>query len=212
MSRFFVTTWKPDTVSFRSIFVMAALWFCFGASALHADDTIVRKQTSHGPLWVTPTDHPDCAKETHVVRGEPLLVTGSGFAAKETVQISIEQGDAQQSVQSAAAKADGTLQLTVKVPADAVTETKIRLRGKGDTTGTSLVSDEFVIFAAGDTDADGMEDICDSCPKAPNADLADSDFDGVGDACDKCPNDMENDTDGDGLCGDVDPDPYEAQH
>jgi hypothetical protein len=161
---------------------------------------------------VTPTDHPDCAKETSVVRGEPLLITGSGFAAKETIQISIEHGDVQQPVQSAAAKADGSLQVTVKVPADAVTETKTRLRAKGDAAQVTLLSDEFVIFAAGDTDGDGIDDMCDSCPNAANSDLADSDFDGIGDACDKCPNDMENDTDGDGLCGDVDPDPYEAQH
>jgi hypothetical protein len=205
MSRFFVATWKPDTVSFRSIFVTGALCFCFSTSASHAEGT-------HGPLWLTPTDHPDCAKESFVLRGEPILVTGSDFSAKETVQISIEQGDARQPVQSATAKADGALQATVKIPADAVTETKTRLRAKGDTSATTLLSDEFVIFAAGDTDGDGTDDICDSCPKVANADLADSDFDGIGDACDKCPNDMENDTDGDGLCGDVDPDPYEAQH
>src|SRR5262249_38075969 len=146
------------------------------------------------------------------LRGEPLLVTGSGFAAKETVQISIEQGDVQKPVQTATAKADGSLQLTVTVPQDAVTETKTRLRAKSDTAGFTLLSDEFVIFAAGDTDGDGVPDICDNCPKVANADQADSDFDGIGDVCDKCPNDPENDADGDGLCGDVDPDPYEAQH
>jgi thrombospondin type 3 repeat protein len=212
MSRFFVSTWKPDAV--RSYCLRVVIWaicLCFGSSFVSAD-TIVLKSSSHGPLWLTPTDHPDCANEKSVIRGEPILVTGSGFASKETVQISIEQGDVQKPVQSTTAKADGSLQLSVNVPTDAVTETKTRLRAKGDAAGYTLSSDEFVIFAAGDTDGDGVADICDNCPKVKNADQADSDFDGIGDACDKCPNDPENDADGDGLCGDVDPDPYEAQH
>jgi hypothetical protein len=44
----------------------------------------------------------------------------------------------------------------------------------------------------------------DNCPAAANADQADSDADGIGDVCDSCPNDLNNDADGDGVCGDVD--------
>lgn len=203
MSRF------PSTA--RRWVAMRAICLCLASSATFAAVQTIVLQPTHGPLWITPTEHADCAIETFVVRGEPLLVTGSGFAPKETVQISIQQGDVERPVQSATAKADGSLQLSIPVPADAATEQKTRLRAKGDAAGYTLSSEPFVVFAAGDTDGDGLADICDNCPSASNADLADGDGDGIGDVCDKCSNDPENDTDGDGLCGDVDPDPYEAQ-
>jgi len=212
MSRFSLSRSKTDTVRTRHLFVIIHLALCLASSATFAAvETIVLKPSSQGPLWITPSDHPDCAREMFVVRGEGLLVTGSGFASKESVQISMTQGDVERQIQSTTASAEGSLQLSIKVPADAVTEKKTRLHAKGDAAGNRLSSDEFVIFAAGDTDGDGVADICDNCPTVANADQADGDFDGIGDACDKCPNDPENDTDGDGLCGDVDPDPYEAQ-
>jgi hypothetical protein len=78
-----------------------------------------------------------------------------------------------------------------------------------------------------DADGDGIGDACDTCtdtdndrfgnpgftsntcdedncPNATNPDQADTDTDGTGDICDACPNDAQNDTDGDGICGDVD--------
>ena len=65
-----------------------------------------------------------------------------------------------------------------------------------------------------DTDGDGVNDVCDNCPLAENADQADSDGDGVGDACDECVDEFGSpdffgcpddpciqgpDTDGDGI-------------
>jgi hypothetical protein len=55
-----------------------------------------------------------------------------------------------------------------------------------------------------DTDGDGIGDACDVCPSVADATQADSDRDGEGDACDPCPTDPLDDADGDGRCAWVD--------
>jgi hypothetical protein len=53
-----------------------------------------------------------------------------------------------------------------------------------------------------DTDEDGIGDLDDNCPDAPNPLQEDGDGDGVGDVCDNCPDDPnpdQQDTDGDGI-------------
>ena len=55
----------------------------------------------------------------------------------------------------------------------------------------------------GDTDGDGVNDVCDNCGATPNADQVDTDGDGEGDACDSCPFDpFLEDHDLDTLCAD----------
>jgi hypothetical protein len=56
-----------------------------------------------------------------------------------------------------------------------------------------------------DSDGDGIGDLLDNCPLAPNVDLSDVDRDFIGDVCDNCPtvaNPDQADADGDGR-GDV---------
>lgn len=54
-----------------------------------------------------------------------------------------------------------------------------------------------------DLDGDQVADCFDNCPNLPN-DQRDTDEDGAGDACDICPFDAADDSDRDGVCGDVD--------
>jgi hypothetical protein len=58
------------------------------------------------------------------------------------------------------------------------------------------------VSCGGDTDGDGVNDICDNCPGVANANQLDGDGDGQGDVCDNCPavsNPSQIDIDGDGL-------------
>ncbi len=83
---------------------------------------------------------------------------------------------------------------------------------------TSIIPVEVIPNGCPDTDGDGICDQVDNCPLIPNPDQADcdndnegdvcetdSDNDNVPDACDICVgNDATGDTDGDGICDDLD--------
>ncbi|MCI5165147.1 MAG: hypothetical protein D3903_03405 [Candidatus Electrothrix sp. GM3_4] len=69
-----------------------------------------------------------------------------------------------------------------------------------------------------DFDGDGVPDDWDNCPTVTNPEVdtddgflqIDTDNDWIGDACDICPDDSENDSDSDGICGDIDNCPHDA--
>jgi hypothetical protein len=88
--------------------------------------------------------------------------------------------------------------------------------GQDDTDGDCSEGDNHCgDVCDNDADGDGVLNPPDNCKLVANPTQADSDqevdddgnlvrTDGMGDACDVCPNDIENDADGDGVCGDVD--------
>ncbi len=166
-----------------------------------------------GKLWVSPIELVPCSSETAFVRGETVMLTGDGLAPNESVEVSFSQQDVEQPLQTARADRRGSLSTRVVIPMSAATDQDAVIRARaqvGETGGgIVLVSPPLQIFAdARDSDGDGIKDACDNCASTPNPDQRDNDYDGLGDACDPCPMDSDNDSDQDGLCGDVDPTPY----
>lgn len=60
-----------------------------------------------------------------------------------------------------------------------------------------------------DADADGVSDNLDNCRGLSNPDQLNTDGDAYGDACDKCPLDVNDDSDGNGICDSDEPPPPE---
>ena len=170
---------------------------------------------ARGKLWVSPAEYFECAVDDTFVRGEVVMLSGGTFQPNEPVAIHFEQGDSEQSLSAVKATPRGSLSARMTIPASASTETEARLRASAEKgeggNGILLLSPPLRIFAdTRDSDGDGIQDRCDMCPALASKVQADSDADGLGDACDKCPNDSDNDSDADGLCADVDPNPYAA--
>lgn len=169
-----------------------------------------------GKLFVSPMEWTPCLNETAFVRGQEVLLTGDGFLAREPVELVFSQDDAKRPLQATRADSEGVLSLAAVIPVDAATDREAHIdaiarEGAGGG-GLELHSPPLQIFAdARDSDADGVKDMCDNCPNAANPGLEDADGDSIGDACDRCPADADNDGDQDGLCADVDPDPYLPQ-
>ena len=159
-----------------------------------------------GKLWVNPVEFAECARETAFARGDPVILTGSGLAPNETVEITFSQGDVERSLTSAKSNAQGALSVRVTIPADAATDTDARLHATADKgaggNGVVLNSAPLQVFPdAKDSDGDGVKDMCDNCPHLAGSDITDLDGDGLGDACDPCPTDSENGA-GTGACAD----------
>ncbi len=152
------------------------------------------------------------------VPGQSVRLTGSGFLPDSAVSFRLraEQGAYSQALGSAISGGGGELDVTVDIPGDAPATEAAQMKATGvAASGASRVlygRFDLADSETADGDADGVPDVCDTCPSVPNADQADLDGDGTGDACDVCPGDYEDDWDQDGLCGDVDPCPTDPEN
>ncbi len=180
-----------------------ALWLAASASA----DTDTPHARMRGTLWVSPTVFGDCATETAFARGQTVMLTGSGMAANEPVQITWQQGDSERPLATVKANGDGALNIRIAIPKDALVKTDARVHATAargaDGNGIELSSSPLQIFPdTRDSDGDGISDMCDNCPNVASDDLYDQDLDGLGDACDPCPTDPDNGANNGGKCAD----------
>jgi YVTN family beta-propeller protein len=67
-------------------------------------------------------------------------------------------------------------------------------------TSTATAFGKFITPIRLGVDSDGIPDAEDNCPTVSNPFQTDTDGDGKGDVCDPCPADIDNDSDGDGIC------------
>ncbi|MBM4385010.1 MAG: hypothetical protein FJ091_16785 [Deltaproteobacteria bacterium] len=178
------------------------------ALAVSAQD---EPQRLRARLNVNPAEYMEC-DPTAFARGQQVLLSGGGFVPRTPLTAVLEQDGGERPFPPLRATERGTLSATVAIPAQATPgeDARIRVEGAGDHGGPRLLTSlHLKIFAdMGDRDGDGVKDMCDTCPDLASENQADDDADGRGDACDKCPHDSSDDEDGDGLCADVDPNPY----
>lgn len=192
-----------------ALLAASALW----AAAGPAQEVAYAAKPTRGRLTVSFAEYVECAIDNSFARGEKVMLSGGGFLPGETVSVAISQDDGESPVASVRANPRGGLSAIVAIPAAAATEGDVRLVAtaeKGEAgAGVVLRSAPLRISPEKrDSDGDGVLDSCDTCPALASPVLADSDADELGDPCDACPNDADNDSDGDGLCADVDPNPY----
>jgi hypothetical protein len=190
-----------------------ALCACALGSAASAQETAGAPRPLRGRLTVSFAEYMECAVDNAFVRGENVMLSGGSFLPNEPVSITLVQDSGELPVATVRATPRGGLSAIVAIPAATEIASEVRLRAnaaKGDSGGGVILrSPPLRIFAERrDSDGDGFLDHCDTCPALAGENLEDSDVDGLGDACDACANDADNDSDADGLCADVDPNPY----
>ncbi len=186
--------------------IVSSICVCLATLAASADPANPAARM-RGKLWVSPIDFSDCAREAVFARGDTVMLTGSGLAPNEPVEVTFEQGDNERAIATIKTNSQGAISARVVIPIDATVGkgTRIHATADKDAKGNPVVlnSAPLQIFAdTRDSDGDGIKDMCDNCPNTASTDLMDSDGDGLGDVCDPCPTDAENGASSDGHCAD----------
>ena len=130
-----------------------------------------------------------CSTAGIYLMGQNVRIKGAGFAPSTSIDIYYKaiRDDQWPFVASILSNSDGTLDFVLSIP---VTSTAnpfafFIASGVGENDENRQLIGMFRITAAlgGDSDGDGIPDICDNCPSVANPDQADSMGDGIGDAC-----------------------------
>lgn len=189
-----------------------------GAARSSRDDVIRLAQvTGGGSLTVQPATAGACPAGTVFFPGQSVRLIGSGFAAGTVIQVffAYDGGDSVL-IDTTSADGSGALDSTVMIPSDVSAPAAGMFKVFGNTPGGERLGLTALIQIApspgGDTDGDLIPDVCDNCPAVANPGQENDDSDAFGNACDPCPHDANNDSDGDGLCGDVDACPFDPDN
>jgi hypothetical protein len=178
----------------RALAAVAGLLWLAGAAAAQEGETLRVR------LNVNPAEFMECANPMAFARGQRVILSAGGFAARAELEAALLQADAELPLGALRATERGSLNAELAIPLEAKPgePARIRVRGPGAHGGPRLAMSLYLnLFAdAGDRDGDGVKDMCDTCPDLASADQADDDADGAGNACDPCPLDSENPADG----------------
>jgi hypothetical protein len=147
-------------------------------------------------------------------QNQALAIDATGFAANTPISLQLTTDSDVFDLGTATSDGTGRVHGPIALPAGLQISELVLIEGSG--VGTNdLYRKVLGSFSVGpptgiDTDFDGIEDACDSCPMVSNPAQEDFDGDHRGDACDGCPFDAQDDTDGDGLCDSDDACPVDA--
>lgn len=171
-----------------------------------------------GNLDLQPVEASVCPNEGMLFEGQKVRIVSWGFDPGSRVEVRFSHGqdNPPTPILDATADRDGKLDAVITIPSGFATPTLGYLEAIGKSRSGQVAWSNTLFGVANktsigaDTDSDGVPDLCDNCPKVPNAGQEDRDSDGGGDACDACP--RGKDYDRDGLCSDVDRFPYDADN
>jgi hypothetical protein len=123
-----------------------------------------------------------------VVPGEAVRLRGAGYQAGEHIDVAVIVAGQIRTIGSGLSGTDGSLNITVTIPADATPGTLLGVQalGAGRSGAGRLLFNSVRVESSSvlDGDEDGVPDICDNCTKVANADQRDTDRDGYGNVCD----------------------------
>ncbi|MCG8315284.1 MAG: GDSL-type esterase/lipase family protein, partial [Pseudomonadales bacterium] len=154
--------------------------------------------------------------EPRIAPGMTYTLAGAGFAANESVAITLFAGTQTISLGTLSADDAGVIHGSVLVPSDVTVTSFATIEAMAaGANGLGLlltINLQMIESITIDTDGDGIFDGCDNCPSIANADQVDDDSDSLGNSCDLCPLDPLNDEDNDGICASVDSCPLDANN
>jgi len=157
---------------------------------------------------VGPQSEPDFIWTTQLIGGVTYSFSTCGLTGIDSI-ISIEEYDIYDGRGELISCSDDSCCLTLQTYLEYTPDTTRNVAIQCGAWSTGATGQCTMTFTVGstqaDTDGDGWDDSCDSCPTIPDPDQYNNDGDGLGDECDNCPsayNPGQENSDGD-LFGDA---------